>query len=68
MIVKPVFKWFDFWMGLYWDRDRKILYLFYFPMCGLMISWQRCAGSCNKPIFIDVDGQDFCGERDCVLF
>ena len=37
MRVKPVFKWFDFWVGLYYDTKRKRLYILPVPMVGIYI-------------------------------
>lgn len=36
LAIIPYFKWFDCWIGLYWDRNSDTLYLGYFPMCGVM--------------------------------
>jgi hypothetical protein len=66
MIAKINFKWFDFWIGFYWDAENKILYFCPLPMCAISISWQRCSGSCNKPIFLN-EGS-FCHDRDCLPF
>lgn len=35
--VEPYFKWYDFWVGWYYDVDRYVLYFGYFPMLGLKI-------------------------------
>jgi len=70
MKAKFQFLWFDFWMGFYWDQDRKILYFCPLPMCVFMISWQRCVGTCGRVIFLnnDPDAMDWCGESDCIPF
>lgn len=32
-----VFRWYDFYIGAYLDREKKILYVFPVPMLGLKI-------------------------------
>ena len=31
------FRWFDFWVGLFYDRVEKVLYLFPLPMLAVKI-------------------------------
>jgi hypothetical protein len=33
-----VFAWYDFWVGAYYDRKSRALYIFPVPMVGLRIS------------------------------
>jgi hypothetical protein len=35
------FRWYDMWVGLYWDRDKRDLYLCPLPMLGLKVSVPR---------------------------
>jgi len=37
--IKLYFKWYDFWVGWYYDTENKALYLGYFPMLGVKIWW-----------------------------
>lgn len=35
--IKPVFAWYDLWVGAYWDRNARRLYVFPLPCFGLVI-------------------------------
>ena len=37
MRVKIIFRWYDFWIGLFYDRKQRRLYIFPFPMIGILI-------------------------------
>lgn len=37
MKIKPMFAWYDFWVGFFYDRKNKILYFFPVPMFGFKI-------------------------------
>jgi len=39
MKVKIIFKWFDFWVGLFIDTKKKTLYFFPVPMLGLEVKY-----------------------------
>ena len=41
MRVSLIFAWYDLWMGAYWDRNNRCLYLFPLPMIGMKIQIMR---------------------------
>lgn len=46
MKIKVIFKWYDFWVGLFWDKKKRILYLFPIPMLGIEIIFPlKCDGT-----------------------
>lgn len=36
-VAMPLVKWYDCWLGVYYDRDFKMLYMFPIPMIGCVI-------------------------------
>jgi hypothetical protein len=39
MSIKPIFAWYDFWVGLFWDRKSRRLYVLPVPCIGIVISF-----------------------------
>jgi len=34
-----LFAYYDFWVGLFWDKKKRYLYLFLIPMFGFIIKF-----------------------------
>lgn len=37
--VKPMFAWYDCWVGVFVDREKRKVYVFPIPCVGLVIYW-----------------------------
>lgn len=40
MEYKLLFKWFDFWIGFFWDKEAHWLYIFPIPTLGIVLKFQ----------------------------
>lgn len=38
--IKPLFAWYDMWMGVYWDRKSRRLYVMPLPCIGFVVEVQ----------------------------
>ena len=61
MTITPIFRWYDFWVGLFWDRRSKTLYLFPIPMLGLKFCFWKASDlselGAGTVLTIDSDGR-----------
>lgn len=39
MKIKPTFKWFDLWVGFFYDKNKRRLYFFPLPMFGIYLDF-----------------------------
>lgn len=37
--IKPIFAWYDLWVGFFWDKSRGYLYFFPVPMLGIILKF-----------------------------
>lgn len=48
MRVRPLFAWYDLWIGAFWDRKTRKLYILPLPCIGIVIEF-------TQPTFVDAD-------------
>ena len=39
MTIWPFFRWYDLWIGAYWDRKSRVLYVCPVPMFGVAVNF-----------------------------
>ena len=40
MKTQLIFKWYDIWIGFFYDQKKKWLYFFPIPMCGIILKFK----------------------------
>ncbi len=41
MSIKPIFAWYDFWVGMFWDSAKRRLYILPLPMVGIVLQFRK---------------------------
>jgi hypothetical protein len=41
MTIKPIFAWYDLWVGAFWDRQKRRLYVFPVPCIGFYVEFSQ---------------------------
>ena len=44
MRIRPILAWYDAWVGAYWDRKARRLYVLPLPCVGIVIEFGRKGG------------------------
>ena len=39
MTIKPLFAWYDLWVGVFWDGQKRKLYILPLPCIGVVITF-----------------------------
>lgn len=39
--ITPLFRWYDLWIGLFFDLTNKRIYFFPIPMFGIKFDWSE---------------------------
>jgi hypothetical protein len=42
MKIRPVFAWYDLWVGAFWDKAKRKLYVLPLPCIGLVFELGDC--------------------------
>jgi hypothetical protein len=40
MKIRPLFAWYDLWIGAFWDQNKRKLYILPLPCIGVVISFR----------------------------
>lgn len=61
MTLRFLFAWYDLWVGCYWDRRHRDLYVLPIPMCGFVLHFHRWEPSELIDGEMDCEACDFLG-------
>lgn len=39
--IRPLFKWFDMWVGIFVDTKQRRVYILPMPCIGVVIEWSK---------------------------
>ena len=64
--IRLIFRWYDFWVGFFWDRTKEVLYFFPIPTLGIMIfskaPYRYCIWCKQPKAPVDMEGDEACKE------
>lgn len=41
MKVRPLFAWYDLWVGVFWDSGKRRLYVLPLPCLGIVVDFSN---------------------------
>ncbi len=41
MNIRPIFAWYDLWVGVFWDANKRRLYILPLPCIGVVIQLEK---------------------------
>lgn len=47
MTIRPIVAWYDLWVGAFWDRQKRRLYILPLPCIGVVIQFAAQEGHGN---------------------
>jgi hypothetical protein len=47
--IKPIFAWYDLWVGVFWDRAKLRLYVLPLPCVGIVLDFAKPAALSPDP-------------------
>jgi hypothetical protein len=56
--IKPVLAWYDLWVGAFWDRAKRKLYILPLPCIGIVFELGQCT-RCDGLGFVFTHGYWF---------
>ncbi len=61
MKITPIFAWYDFWIGWFWDAKKRRLYIFPVPMFGFYVTiyGKRCWVLMKRGYFWRPEGKGY---------
>lgn len=49
MKVRPLFAWYDAWVGVFWDKTKRRLYILPLPFVGVVVEFAPPSAPASCP-------------------
>lgn len=64
MKIKIIFVWYDFWVGLFYDKNKRWLYIFLVPTIGILLKFKYICPECGKLLLFS-EAKEYCSRYYC---